>query len=121
MIIEINNESISCDMYEIFKNELNQLLNLDSAEIWISEKGGQDGLPCLSILVNNEEYVINYFGDDGSNYVSVGRDDDREVSFCDGTYDVAGYQIVSKEFALQSALYFFKTKNIFEELKWDEL
>lgn len=42
MIIEINNESISCDIYEIFKNELNQLLNLDSAEIWISEKGGQD-------------------------------------------------------------------------------
>lgn len=122
MIIEINNDSIKCDSYEIFKENINKIFSLDSAEVWISENGGQGDLPCLGILINNDEYVINYFGDDESDFVSVGdENDEREVSFCDGAYDVAGYQIISKDNALERVMYFYREKNISHVLLWDEL
>lgn len=77
MIIDINNESITCDSFEIFETNLQRLLDLDSVEVWISEHGGPDDMPCMSILINDDKYVINYFGDDGINYVSSGNENDE--------------------------------------------
>ena len=122
MIIDIEKESIYCNSFDQYEAQVRKILDLKSAEVWISENGGQDDLPCLSILINDGEYVINYFGDDGSNYVTVGLEgDEREVPFCDGQYDVAGYQIISREEALTAIIDFFNTHEPSDEINWEEL
>ena len=122
MVVSIDNENIICDTFEEYRACINVKMELDSAEIWISENGGQDDLPCLGILINDDEVVINYFGEDGRNYVTVGHEsDEREISFCAGQYDVAGYQIIDKTSAIKGILDFFDSKDISDHLRWEEL
>ena len=122
MIIDIDNDSFMCDSFEAYEIQVKRIIDLESAEVWISENGGQDDLPSLSILINDGEYVINYFGEDGSNYVTVGLEgDEREVPFCNGQYDVAGYQIVSREDAMIAIPDFFNTHEPSERINWEEL
>lgn len=122
MVVSIDNENIICDTFEEYRACINVKMELDSAEIWISENGGQDDLPCLGILINDDEVVINYFGEDGRNFVTVGNEsDEREISFCAGQYDVAGYQIIDKTSAIKGILDFFDSKGISDHLRWEEL
>lgn len=122
MFIDIDNDSFSCDSPDEFEKQIGILLDMESAEAWISENGGSDDLPCLSVLVNDGEYVINYFGEDGSNYVSAGLEgDEREVSFCNGRYEVSGCQIILREDAKTAMLHFYKTHETSDEINWEEL
>lgn len=122
MIIQIDNESILCNSFDEFKVKMNKIFEMVSAEIWISENGEQDELPCLAILINNDEVVINYFGEDGSNFVTIGdEEDDRIISFCEGQYDVAGYQVIDKETAIKGICEYFDSQSMSDGLKWEEL
>ena len=53
MIIQIDNESILCNSFEEYEVQIYKIFELKTAEIWISENGGQDELPCPSI-----EYIM---------------------------------------------------------------
>ena len=122
MVIDSNNKLIDCPSLDEFTRQAEALLETDSAEVWISERGGQDDMPCLSILINRHEYVINYFGADGCNYASIGNEnDDRSVSFCNGQYIIAGYQVIPKDAALTILLDFFRTLKPSEAIRWEEL
>ena len=122
MVVSIGHENITCYTYEEYEKCISEKLALNDAEIWISENGGQDDLPCLGIIVNDDEVVINFFGKDEDNYVTVGNpSDEREISFCGGQYEVAGYQIIDKQSAIKGILAFFLSKDKSDDLQWEEL
>lgn len=122
MIIQINNESIRCDTFEEYKTKTDKLFKLPSAEIWISESEEQYALPCLAVLINGDEAVINYFGEDESNYVTVGIEtDERVTEFCGGQYEVAGYQVIDKETANKCVLDFFNSPGMSAASHWEQL
>ena len=122
MIIQIDNESILCNSSEEYEVQIYKIFEMKTAEIWISENGGQEELPCLSILINDEEVVINYFGEDECNFVTVGDEEDsRIISFCEGQYDVAGYQVIDKKTAIKGILDYFDSQSMSDNLQWEEL
>ncbi len=120
MVISIEHELISSNNIRDFEISLREKMSLASAEIWISEDGTD--FPCLGILVNSTKAVVNIFFEDGSNYVSTGDEEqDGYVTFCKGQYEVASYQLIGKEDAIQAILDFYMTKDRSEKISWEQL
>ncbi|SMC43908.1 hypothetical protein SAMN06296952_1138 [Oscillospiraceae bacterium] len=120
MVISIEHELISSNNIRDFEISLRGKMSLASAEIWISEDGTD--FPCLGILVNSTKAVVNIFFEDGSNYVSIGDEEqDGYVTFCKGQYEVASYQLIGKEDAIQAILDFYMTKDRSEKISWEQL
>ena len=122
MFISVESENIGCNSFEEYEKCIFEKMQLKDAEIWISENGTQDDYPCLGILVKDDCVVINYFGEDETNFVTVGNNEDEEiVSFCNEQYEVAGYQIIDKKSACIAIMDFFLTKDKSDKLEWEEL
>lgn len=122
MVISVNENSYKCDTYEEYETCIGKAMEEENAEIWISESGSQDDLPCMSVLLKGDMAVINVFLEDGSNYVSSsGEDNDEIYEFCDGQYEVPDYQIIAKETALEAALHYFETEGMLDGIEWEEL
>lgn len=122
MVISVNENSYKCDTYEEYETCIGKAMEEENAEIWISESGSQDDLPCMSVLLKGDMAVINVFLEDGSNYVSSSEEDNDEVyEFCDGQYEVPDYQIIAKGTAIEAVLHYFETEGILESIDWEEL
>ena len=68
--------------------------------------------------------MVNYFGDEDGNdmFASLGDiSQDGTHKFLDGQYEVAAYQKISKESALQAALQFFEKQERPDCIEWEEL
>lgn len=124
MFIESNEGTIEVSVLEDFKKELEQCFHVDGGnEIWCSMLGMPDDYPCLSILVDQTDAVVNYFADDNGNmFASIGdTSQDDTVTFLDGQYEVAAYQIISGDLAMQAALQFFETQERPDCIEWEDL
>ena len=121
MVISYDKNIISCASIEEYQRHLILAFsNLDD-EIWISEYGKEDELPCIGILINGQDAVINFFSEE-INCVSVGNTNREDtINFCNGGYSVCGYQIVSKDIALKCAMDFYETKMCSQDIVWEEL
>lgn len=124
MFIESNEGTIEVSALEEFKKELEQCFHVDGGnEIWCSMFGMPDDYPCLSILVNQTDAVVNYFADDNGNmFASIGDiSQDGTVTFLGGQYEVAAYQIISGDLAMQAALQFFEKQERPNCIEWEDL
>lgn len=122
MVISVNENIYKCNTYEKYKTCIDKAMHEENAEIWISESVSPDELPCMAILLKDDMAVINVFLEDGSNYVSSSDEGNNEIyEFCDGQYEVPGYQIIARENALEAALYYFETEAMLDSIDWDEL
>ena len=125
MFISSNERTIEVFVLEDFKEELERCMNIEGGnEIWCSMQGTSDDYPSLSILVDNMAAVVNYFGDEDGNdmFASLGDiSQDGTLKFLDGQYEVAAYQKISKEMALQAALQFFEKQERPDCIEWEEL
>lgn len=124
MFIDSNEGTIEVSVLDDFKKELEQCFNADGGnDIWCSVRGMPDDYPCLAILVDQTNAVVNYFADDNGNmFASIGdisRDD--TVKFLDGQYEVAAYQIISRDLAMQAALQFFVRQERPDCIEWEDL
>ncbi|MEO3946881.1 hypothetical protein [Gorillibacterium sp. CAU 1737] len=91
-------------------------------EIWCYRQEGQD-FPCLSILVKDTKAVVNYFSEDnGQMFASLG-DLSQEGLACfeNGKYEVAAYQVIQPQSALECALHFFRSPEKPSCIQWEEL
>lgn len=125
MLIISNTETIICSMLFDYKNALERCMKTIN-EIWCSKE--DNSYPCLAILVNNKEKkqaaVINYFEQENGNmYVSVGDTQKEDiVKFGEyKQYQVAAYQIISIEEALECAIQFFYRQELPCCIQWEEL
>lgn len=125
MFISSNERNIEVFVLEDFKNELERCMNVEGGnEIWCSMHGTSEDYPSLSILVNETAAVVNYFGDENGNdmFASLGDiTQEGTIEFLGGQYEVAAYQLISKESALQAALQFFKKQERPDRIEWEEL
>lgn len=124
MFIESNEGTIEVSALEEFKKELEQCFNVDGGnDIWCSVHGMPDDYPCLAILVDQTNAVVNYFADDkGNMFASIGDiSQDGTVKFLGGQYEVAAYQILSRDLAMQAALQFFEKQERPACIEWEDL
>lgn len=56
MIIQIDNESILCNSFEEYEVQIYKIFELKTAEIWISENGGQDDHKVCQTICNGKNY-----------------------------------------------------------------
>lgn len=124
MFISSNLGTIQCTAFSDYERNFKECLHhLPSNEIWCSRNGGSDDYPCLSILVKGEDAVVNYFSENNAEmFVSVG-DLSREgsVGFEGGQYEIAAYQVIPLNSALECALQFFYSQKKPSCMEWDEL
>lgn len=117
--------------YEEFEQQIRKILcSGQDNEIQLYLRESTDGwnadYPCtLSILVKDQQAVVNYFSEDNEEiFASTGdldREDDFRWQIGANDYSVAGYQILSIEKALQCALQFFHTQEKPSCIEWEEL
>ena len=122
MIVSVGYNIISCSTEAEFEKTMKELLSLDSAEVWISDKGEPEEYPCIGLLINAEGASLNFFGDDGSCYSSY-RDgaEKKIVLFCDGQYELDAGQVIGKEEVLPVLTDFFRNKERSGSIEWDQL
>ena len=75
-------------------------------------------------LVKGDQAVVNYFEeeDGGEMLVSFGDEDAEDiVTFCDGQYEIAAWQVIPAADAMACALEFFHTQNAPDCIDWGEL
>lgn len=79
--------------------------------------------PSLSILTDKQGCVVNYFSMDNTcQFASIGdMEKEGTEEFLDGQYEVASYQIISKEKALECALEFYDTHQRPDCIEWEAL
>ena len=65
MIVSCGHDIYQCGDAGVFESIMQKLLAEKSAEVWISQNGEQDEYPCMALLVNENNAVLNHFGDDG--------------------------------------------------------
>ena len=122
MVISVEGELIPCEEYEDYEIGINEMMSLESVELWISETGSPDDFPCLAVLLNGDQAVLNIFYKDGSNYVSSGSGSfDEIVPFYDGRYEIHGNQIISKTEAVVAVMDFFNTKDRSYLIDWERI
>ena len=122
MFISSNTGSFSRDSFEEYKAALETCFQPEN-EIWCS-RTEEDKYPCLSILVKGDQAVANYFEeeDGGEMLVSFGDEDAEDiVTFCDGQYEIAAWQVIPTADAMACALEFFHTQNAPDCIDWGEL
>lgn len=104
---------ILCFSFEEYQEHIKMCINNHTDnEIWCSHNNTTDDFPCLSILVKNEQAVVNYFSDDNKQmFVSVGDlTKEDTIKFENGQYEIAAYQIIPASLALECALQFFHSQ-----------
>ena len=122
MIVSCGHDIYRCDDAGVFESVMKKLLAEKSAEVWISQKGEQDEYPCMALLVNENNAVLNHFGDDGSCYSSCnGSAEDGFVSFCDGQYEIHSNQVISKDDALTALMDYFPDNGRSSDIQWEQL
>ena len=122
MIVSCGHDIYRCDDAGVFESVMKKLLAEKSAEVWISQIGEQDEYPCMALLVNENNAVLNHFGDDGSCYSSCnGSAEDGFVSFCDGQYEIHSNQVISKDDALTALMDYFPDNGRSSDIQWEQL
>lgn len=122
MFISSNTGSFSCSSFEEYKNHLETCFQQED-EIWCS-RTEEDKYPCLSILVKDDQAVVNYFEteDGGEMLVSYGDETAEDlVQFCAGQYEIVGWQVIPAADAMQCALEFFHSQDAPDCIDWGEL
>lgn len=120
MVITIDHKNYLCNTKEDFGDCIRDILSGYSGEIWISERGLPEDLPCLGILTDEEQAVINYFARDGRNYVTAGdREKEGFCIFCDGQYEVHACQVIEKSQAEKGILAFYENGELPAMLQWE--
>lgn len=122
MIVSCGHDIYQCGDAGVFESIMQKLLAEKSAEVWISQNGEQDEYPCMTLLVNENNAVLNHFGDDGSCYSSCnGSAKEGFVSFCDGQYEIHADQIISKEEAMTALMDYYMNNGRSIKIQWDQL
>lgn len=98
---------IECLNYEEYEQQIEKIMcSKKDNEIELYTRESIDGwnmdYPCtLSILLKNQQAVVNYFSEDNKEiYVSIGdinKEDDFRWQIGANDYSVAGYQMLSIE------------------------
>ena len=117
--------------YAEYQEQIRQILcSGQDNEIHLSMRDSTDGwnadYPCtLSILVKDQQAVVNYFSEDNEEmFASIGnlnREDNFRWQIGGNDYSVTGYQILSIEKALQCASAFYHTQEKPSCIEWEEL
>lgn len=124
MFISSNLGTIQCTAFSEYEQHFRKCIHhLPGNEIWCSCNGGSEDYPCLSILANGEEAVVNYFSENNAEmFVSVGDlCRDGSVEFEGGQYEIASCQVIPLNAALECALQFFCSQEKPSCIEWDEL
>jgi hypothetical protein len=122
MIVSCGHDIYQCGDAGVFESIMQKLLAEKSAEVWISQNGEQDEYPCMALLVNENNAVLNHFGDDGSCYSSCnGSAKEGFVSFCDGQYEIHADQIISKEEAMTALMDYYMNNGRSIKIQWNQL
>lgn len=125
MVIAHDFDQFDCESLEEYRARLLEVMAPENSEIWISEHGVQDECPCLAILIKGERAVINLWDQEGHNFVSQNPEsasiDDSCEDFCEGEYEVACEQIITKSAAMIAALDFFESGAPTNKIIWNEL
>ena len=121
MFISSNTGSFQCDSLEAYHAHLKSCFQQEN-EIWCS-RTEEAKYPCLAILVNGDQAVVNYFAEEGGEmFASFGNEDAEDsVLFCDGQYEVAAYQVIPAADATECALAFFHSQDVPDCIDWEEL
>jgi len=121
MFISSNTGSFQCGSFEEYKTNLEACFQQEN-EIWCSQTE-ESKYPCLSILVQGDQAVVNYFAEeDGEMFASFGDENAEDmVQFCEGQYEIAAYQVIPATDAMKCALEFFHSQDIPDCIDWEEL
>lgn len=122
MIVNSNDRKFICNSYEEYKFYIEKCFyNQSGNEIWCTH--GEKEYPCLSVLVNAEKAVCNYFSVNNEQmYASLGNINEKgTVDFLDGQYDVAKYQVIAVDKAMKCAMSFYYSEEKPDCIKWEEL
>lgn len=123
MIIASNIGDFECNSRDDFKAQMLVCMRQEQGnEIWCS-LSNEDEFPTLSILTSQLGAVVNYFSEENEEqFASVGAmEEDGCEAFLNGQYEVAVYQIISLEKALECALEFYDTHERPECIEWEEI
>lgn len=121
MKVTIGRDGFRCDTMEEYKRCIENVFLYKDAEIWISELGTRDDFPCLGVLVNESHSVVHYFEKDKC-FVTVGKTERADmISFCNGAYDICGYQAVTRDETKKVVLEFYQRKKLPVSMEWEEL
>ena len=122
MIVNCGFNNVKCNDISAVEECIKEMFLKESAEIWVSETGSSDENPCVGILIEKEKVSLTFFDKDGSCFAAVGdKKIEGVVNFCDGQYEIAGYQIIDKERAMNALLDFFEYKSRSDLIDWDQL
>ncbi|MEY8259414.1 Imm1 family immunity protein [Oscillospiraceae bacterium 50-60] len=114
--------SYSCPSFEEYESCLKACFASEAgSEIWCALEAG--GYPCLSILADGRQAVVNWFAEEGGDMAASLGDEEAAgvVSFCGGQYETAAYQVISTDDAMKCALAFFHTQDCPDCIDWEEL
>lgn len=131
MYINDFNGCVACHCYEEYEQQIREIMcSGQDNEIQLYTRESTDGwstdYPCsLSILIRQDQAVVNYFSEGNEEmFASTGdmkREDDFRWQIGAYDYSVAGYQILTIEKALQCALDFFHSQEKPSCIEWEEL
>lgn len=88
-------------------------------DIWIT---GNSDYPCLALLVNNNDTVLHYFGDErDTGSISVGDSSRYGQTVTFGDIELDGQYAVSRETAAECAKLFIQNGSRPRNIQWAEL
>lgn len=124
MIITSGIGNFECNTMDEYRKALIKCFNTESDyEIWCSEEIGT--YPCIAILGNRNQAVINYFEEeDGNMYASLGdinQEGITEFRTKNEIYEVADYQLIPVEIAIKCTYEFFENLELPKCIKWEDL
>ncbi len=122
MIVSSNDGNFICNSYEEYELCVEKCFsNKSGNEIWCTH--GEKEYPCLSVLVNGEKAVCNYFSDNNEQmFASLGNINEKGVvEFLNGQYDVASYQVIAVDEAMKCVMSFYYSEEKPDCVEWEEL
>lgn len=124
MIISCDNEEFtSFNFYEFKEIVIQNVKQYSTEEVWLSKE--KNDYPCLSILINQNKAVVNYFeSEDSGMYASLGNVNNNEIiEFRTKVqvYEIVGYQVIPFEIALKCAEAFYRQQELPTCIEWEEL
>lgn len=89
-------------------------------EVWISPEGVK--YPSMGLLIKGADACVHFFEDDEGQFASVGDMEQEDIVLFEvGQYEVAAYQVVSLQQAMECALEFYDGQVLPACIDWEEL
>ena len=124
MLIVSDIGDFNCNTIEEYRKVLRRCVDIDTDyEIWCSE--GEGTYPCMTILGNHNQAVVNYFSEENGNmYASLGdvsQEGETEFKTNNSTYEIVDYQLIPLELAMKCVDEFYGRIELPVCIQWEEL